>query len=72
MMAYYLGLGKGMDDDLNVDVDSDENSCGDDSEVSDKNGIERRIIRPQICPSKQTITIPRERKEESLMTIMKF
>jgi hypothetical protein len=45
-MEYYLGLGKGMDDDLNGEADSDENSCGDDSEVSDKNGIERRIIRP--------------------------
>ena len=46
VMEFYLGLGKGMDDDLNEDIDSDENSCGDDSEVSDKNGIERRIIRP--------------------------
>jgi len=46
-----LGLTKGIDDDQEsrgriFDVDSDENSCGDDSDFSDKVGIERRLIKP--------------------------
>ena len=53
-------------------VDSEGDSCGDDSEVSDKCGVERRLIRPQIRPIQQQIIIPRERKEESLMTIMRY
>lgn len=71
-MEYYLGLGKGMDDDMRGGVDSEGDSCGDDSEVSDKCGVERRLIRPQIRPNQPQVIIPRERKEESLMTIMRY
>ena len=46
-----LSLTKGIDDDSEsraklFDVNSDENSCGDDSDFSDKVGIERRLIKP--------------------------
>ncbi len=54
------------------EVNSDENSCGDDSDFSDKVGIERRLIKPQIKPPVQSIQLPRERKEESMMNILKF
>ena len=41
-----LSLTKGIDEAKVCEVDSDENSCGDDSDFSDKVGIERRLIKP--------------------------
>jgi hypothetical protein len=51
MYVVDLSLTKGIDDDGEsrsrmFDVNSDENSCGDDSDFSDKVGIERRLIKP--------------------------
>jgi hypothetical protein len=71
-----LDLTRGLDDDQGskrVRVDSDEDSCGDDSDYTEKIGLERRLIRPQIKPlldgSKPLV---RERKDDSLMSIFKF
>jgi hypothetical protein len=51
MYVVDLSLTKGIDDDGEsrsrmFEVNSDENSCGDDSDFSDKVGIERRLIKP--------------------------
>lgn len=45
-----LGLTKGLDDDEGAkapkNLDSDEDSYGDDSDFSDAQGLERKVIRP--------------------------
>jgi hypothetical protein len=46
-----LDLTKGLDDDENSrglfeEESFDENSCGDDSDFSDKVGVEKRLIKP--------------------------
>ena len=46
MVFLDLSLTKGIDEAKVCEVDSDENSCGDDSDFSDKVGIERRLIKP--------------------------
>jgi len=54
-------------------VDSEENSCLDDSDFSDKVGIERRLIRPQIKPQPPSSNqLIRDRKDESILTLLRF
>lgn len=50
IIEYYLGQTKGLDEDesknVPINLDSEENSCGDDSDFSDLESVERRLIRP--------------------------
>jgi hypothetical protein len=66
-----LGITRGLNEG-EEDYDSDEESpYGDDSDFSDKIGIERKLIRPQLKPP-DTKLHNKERKEDNLLHIFKF
>jgi len=60
-----LGLTKGLNDGKGDDFDSDEESPGnEDSDFSEKMGIERKLIRPQIKPDAKHL-LHKDKKDEN-------